>query len=114
MGRTARLEWFLGSALTLLAAQVGFAAWHDHSLHPLTHPRGRTVLCLYSLTAADRAPLLEVADQIGTTIMDLQAQPRLGRAPNGYERRFLGAFVEEAYPLRFVPAQIEPRCPPDR
>ena len=171
MGRTARLEWFLGSALTLLAAQVGFAAWHDHSLpswnrphvwttvgpvaisppwsvlleergtHPFlaeydyrlqifysgdrygeyrgtvdlaTNAGGRTSLCLYALTAADRPLLLEIADRMETTIVDLQAHRPLARAPNGYERRFLGAFVEEAYPLRFVPAQIEPRCPPNR
>ena len=169
--RVARLEWFLGSALTLLAAQLGFGAWHDHSLrtweppldwrtvgpvaisprwsvlleergtHPflaeydyrlqvfhsddrygeyhgtvdlMTNPGGRTSLCLYSLTAADRSPLLEVADRMETSIVDLQARRRLPSAPKGYERRFVGAFVEEAYPLRFVPAEIDPTCPPDR
>jgi hypothetical protein len=115
-----RLEWFLGSALILLAAQLGFAAWHDHSAGrvaispPWSVPGGRTFLCLYSLTATDRAPLLEVADRMETSIVDLQAHRRLPRAPKGYERRFVGAFVEEAYPLRFVPAQIESTCPSDR
>ncbi len=78
------------------------------------NPGGRTFLCLYSLTAANRAPLLEVADRLETSIVDLQAHRRLPRAPKGYKRRFVGAFVEEAYPLRFVPAQIEPICPSDR
>jgi len=169
--RRARLEWFLGSALTLLAAQVGFGAWHDHSLrsweppaewrtvgpvalsprwsvvleerltHPflaeydyrlqvfhsedrygeyrgtvdlVTNPGGRTFLCLYLLTAADRAPLLEVADRIETSIVDLQAHRRLASGPEGYERRFVGAFVEEAPPLRFVSSQIESTCPSER
>ncbi len=169
--RGARLEWFLGSALTLLAAQVGFGAWHDHSLrswepphdwrtvgpvaisplwsvsleerpaHPflaeyyyrlqvfysqdrygeyrgtvdlVINPGGRTFLCLYALTAADRAPLLEVADRMETSIVDLQGLRRLRDTPPGYERHFVGAFVEEAQPLRFVPSQIEPICPSDR
>ena len=106
-----RLEWFLGSALVLLAAQLGFAAWHNHSGGSVG---GRTFLCLYSLTATDQAPLLEVADWMETSIVDLQGHRRLLRAPPGYERRFVGAFVEEAYPLRFVPAQIDPTCPSDR
>jgi len=172
MTSTARLEWFLGSALILLVAQLGFVAWQDSAVWTWTPPRefwravgpvaispwwsvileerpthpflaeydyrlqvfysearygeyrgtvdltinpgGRTFLCLYSLTATDRAPLLEVADRMETSIVDLQAHRRLPRAPQGYERRFVGAFVEEAYPLRFVPAQIEPLCPPDR
>ncbi len=80
----------------------------------MTNPGGRTSLCLYSLTAADRSPLLEVADRMETSIVDLQARRRLPSAPKGYERRFVGAFVEEAYPLRFVPAEIDPTCPPDR
>ena len=169
--RVARLEWFLGSALTLLAAQLGFGAWHDHSLrsweppldwrtvgpvalsprwsvileerpaHPflaeydyrlqvfysedrageyrgtvdlIPNSGGRTFLCLFTLTAVDRGPVLEVADRVVTSIVDLQAVRRLPNAPAGYERRFIGAFVEEGVPLRFVPAQIEPRCPPDR
>ena len=171
MRPTARLEWFLGSALMLLVAQLGFRTWHDPALptwtpqrtwetvgpvaispwwsvmleerltHPflaeydyrlqvfysadrygeyrgtvdlVTNPGGRTFLCLYSLTAADRAPLLEVADRMETSIVDLPAHRRLPRAPQGYERRFVGAFVEEAYPLRFVPAQIERTCPSER
>ena len=64
----ARLEWFLGSALILLAAQLGFAAWHNHS----------------------------------------------GGSVGGRTFLFVGAFVEEAYPLRFVPSQIESTCPSDR
>ena len=114
--RGARLEWFLGSALILLAAQLGFAAWHDHSASPVaispprSVPGGRTFLCLYSLTATDRAPLLEVADRMETSIVDLQGHRRLPRTPKGYERRFVGAFVEEAYPLRFVPSEIESTC----
>jgi len=110
--RVARLEWFLGSALILLAAQLGFAAWHDHSAGPVpisppwSVPGGRTFLCLYSLTAADRPPLLEVADRMETSIVP--------RAPKGYERCFVRAFVEEAYPLRFVPSRIESTCPSDR
>jgi len=168
---TARLEWFLGGALILLVAQLGFGAAQDPAVptwtpppewrtvgpvaisplwsvileerpaHPflaeydyrlqvfysenrfgeyhgtvdlMVNPGGRTFLCLYSLTAADRAPLLEVADRMETSIVDLQAHRRLASARQGYERRFLGAFVEEAPPLRFVPAQIEPTCPPDR
>jgi len=75
---------------------------------------GRTFLCLFTLTAVDRGPVLEVADRVVTSIVDLQAVRRLPNAPAGYERRFIGAFVEEGVPLRFVPAQIEPRCPPDR
>ncbi len=172
MKSTARLEWFLGSALILLVAQLGFVAWQDPAVGTWTPPRdfwrtvgpvaispwwsvileerpvhpflaeydyrlqvfysedrygeyrgtvdlvinpgGRTFLCLYSLTAANRAPLLEVADRLETSIVDLQAHRRLPRAPKGYKRRFVGAFVEEAYPLRFVPAQIEPICPSDR
>lgn len=171
MRSTARLEWFLGSALILLVAQFGFAAWPDHSLptwkppdvwatvgpvaisprwsvlleersiHPflaeydyrlqvffseerygeyrgtvdlVINPGGRTFLCLYSLTAADRPPLLEVADRVETSIVDLQARRRLPSIPLGYERQFVGAFVEEAQPLRFVPSQIEPTCPSDR
>ena len=95
-----RLEWFLGSALILLAAQLGFAAWHDHSAGavaispPWSPPGGRTFLCL------------EVADWMETAIVP--------RAPKRYERCFVGAFVEEAYPLRFVPSQIESTCPSDR
>ena len=98
-----RLEWFLGSALILLAAQLGFAAWHNHSAGavaispPWSVPGGRTFLCLYSLTAADRPPLLEVADRMETAIVP--------RAPKEYERCFVGAFVEEAYPST---------CPSDR
>jgi hypothetical protein len=149
---TARLEWFLGSALLLLAAQLGFAAWQDHSLptwkhsddwrtvgpvaispgwsvkleerpiHPflaeydyrlqvfysedrygeyrgtvdlVTNPGGRTFLCLYALTLADRGPLLEVADRMEASIVDLEALRRLPAAPDVYERRFVGAFVEE-------------------
>jgi len=168
---TARLEWFLGGALILLVAQLGFGAAHDPAVptwtaplewrtvgpvaisplwsvileekpaHPFLaeydyrlqvfysekrygeyrgtvdlalNPGGRTFLCLYSLTAADRAPLLEVADREETSIVDLPTQRRLASAPRGYERRFLGAIVEQAPPLRFVPAQIEPTCPPDR
>ncbi len=171
MRRIAPLEWFLGSALTILAAQLGFGAWHDHSLrswepphdwrtvgpvalsprwsvileerpaHPflaeydyrlqvfhsedrageyrgtvdlIPNPGGRTFLCLYSITAADRAPLLEVADRMETSIVDLDAHRRLPMTPRGYERRFLGAFVEESYPLRFVSAQTEPTCSADR
>jgi hypothetical protein len=79
-----------------------------------TNPGGRTFLCLYALTAADRAPLLEVADRIETSIVDLQAHRRVASDPEGYERRFLGALVEEAPPLRFVSSQIEPTCPSDR
>jgi len=51
---------------------------------------------------------------VETSVVDLQARRRLTRAPQGYERRFVGAFVEEAYPLRFVSAQIDPTCPSDR
>src|SRR3982074_2020204 len=36
---TARLEWFLGSALILLAAQLGFGAWHGRALPTWTPPR---------------------------------------------------------------------------
>src|SRR5204863_9880793 len=32
--RVARLEWFLGSALVLLAARLGFRAWHNPSHSP--------------------------------------------------------------------------------
>jgi len=49
-----------------------------------------------------------------TSIVDLRAHRRLPTVPTGYERRFVGAFVEAAYPLRFVSAQIEPTCPSDR
>jgi len=86
-----RLEWFLGSALILLAAQLGFAAWHDHSAGavaispPWSPPGGRTFLCL------------EVAAWMETAIVP--------RAPKRYERCFVGAFVEEAYPST---------CPSDR
>ena len=75
---------------------------------------GRTYLCLYSLTAADREPLLEVVDRAETSLVDLQSQRRLSTPPKGYERRFVGAFVEEAAPLRFVPAEVLPTCPSDR
>ena len=171
MTSTARLEWFLGSALMLLVAQFGLRVSHDPALptwtpqrtwetvgpvaisprwsvvleerltHPLLaeydyrlqvfysearygeyrgtvdlmiNPGGRTFLCLYSLTAADRAPFLEVVDRMETSIVDLQAHRRLPTVPTGYGRRFVGAFVEAAYPLRFVSAQIEPTCPSDR
>ncbi len=171
MTSPARLEWFLGGALLLLAAQLGVRAWQqppvptwipprdwdtagpvaisplwsvileERLTHPflaeydyrlqvfysekrygeyrgtvdlVTNPGGRTFLCLYSLTATDQAPLLEVADRMETSIVDLQGHRRLLRAPPGYERRFVGAFVEEAYPLRFVPSQIESTCPSDR
>ena len=171
MTSPARLEWFLGSALLLLVAQLGVRAWQqppvptwipprdwdtagpvaispvwsvileERRTHPflaeydyrlqvfysekrygeyrgtvdlVTNPGGRTFLCLYSLTATDQAPLLEVADRMETSIVDLQGHRRLLRAPPGYERRFVGAFVEEAYPLRFVPSQIESTCPSDR
>ncbi len=171
MKSTARLEWFLGSALILLVAQLGFVAWQDRGIRTSTPPRdgrtvgpvaispwwsvileerpthpflaeyeyrlqifhsegrdggyrgtvdlipnsgGRTFLCLFALTAVDRAPVLEVADRVVTSIVDLQGLRRLPNTPPGYERRFVGAFVEEAQPLRFVPSQIEPLCPPDR
>src|SRR5204863_9336869 len=32
--RVARLEWFLGTALVLLPAQLGFRAWHTPSHSP--------------------------------------------------------------------------------
>ncbi len=172
MKSTARLEWFLGSALILLVAQLGFVAWQDPAVGTWTPPRdfwrtvgpvaispwwsvileerpthpflaeyeyrlqifhsegrdggyrgtvdlipnsgGRTFLCLFTLTAVDRAPVLEVADRVVTSIVDLRGLRRLPHTPPGYERRFVGAFVEEALPLRFVPSQIEPLCPPDR
>jgi len=171
MKSTARLEWFLGSALILLVAQLGFVAWQDPGVRTSTPPRdwrtvgpvaispwwsvilderpthpflaeyeyrlqifhsegrdgeyrgtvdlipnsgGRTFLCLFALTAVDRAPVLEVADRVVTSIVDLQGLRRLPNTPPGYERSFVGAFVEEAQPLRFVPSQIEPLCPPDR
>jgi hypothetical protein len=75
---------------------------------------GRTSLCLYTRTAADHEPLLEVADRMETSFVDLHYQRRLASAPNGYERHYVGAFVEEAAPLRFVSAQIDPTCPSNR
>ena len=75
---------------------------------------GRTYLCLYVLSAPRRLPLLQVDDRIETTVVDLLTARRLRDIPAGYQQRFVGAFVEEAYPLRFIPAAIEPDCPADR
>lgn len=75
---------------------------------------GRTYLCLYMLSVPRRLPLLEVDDRVETSIVDLTGARRLESAPSGYRRRFLGAFVEEAYPLRFVSAAITPDCPTER
>jgi hypothetical protein len=75
---------------------------------------GRTWLCLYLLTAANLPTLLEVDDRMETSIVDLQGLQQLPHVPNGYARRFVGAFVEESIPLRFVSSLIEPTCPPDR
>jgi hypothetical protein len=80
----------------------------------LPNSGGRTFLCLFTLTSPDRTPLLEVADRIESSIVDLQSLRRLSEAPKGYERRFVGAFVEVAQPLRFVSAEIQPTCPSDR
>jgi hypothetical protein len=80
----------------------------------LPNSGGRTFLCVSSLTAAGREPILEVADRMDTSIVDLEDLRRLPSAPIGYERRFIGAFVEVAAPLRFVPSQIDPTCPLDR
>jgi hypothetical protein len=75
---------------------------------------GRTYLCLYMLTASRRLPLLQIDDRVETSIVDLMTAQRLAEIPAGYDRRFVGAFVEAAYPLRFIPAAIEPDCPDNR
>jgi hypothetical protein len=80
----------------------------------LPNSGGRTFLCLFTLTSPNLAPLLEVADRMESSIVDLQSLRRLPETPNGYERHFIGAFVEVAQPLRFVPAEIQSDCPSNR
>jgi hypothetical protein len=75
---------------------------------------GRTYLCLYLLSAPRRLPLLQVDDRSETSIVDLVTARRIPNVPPDYHRQFLGAFVEEAYPLRFIPAAIESDCPANR
>ncbi len=95
-------------------ASEGREGWYHGTVDLITNAGGRTFLCLYLLTMADRPTLLEAEDRMESSIVDLRALRRVDSVPIGYERRFLGAFVEEAQPLRFVPAQIEPACPPGR
>ncbi len=78
------------------------------------NPGGRTYLCLYMLTAPRRLPLLQVDDRVETSVVNLVTARRIPEVPPGYHREFLGAFVEEAYPLRFVSAAITPTCPTNR
>ncbi len=80
----------------------------------MTNAGGRTYLCLYTLTAPRRVTLLQVDDRVETSVVDLVTARRVQEVPADYHRQFLGAFVEEAYPLRFVSAAITPDCPSNR
>ncbi len=86
--------------------------WGTVDLRP--NGGGRTWLCLYLLTAPNRGPLLEVDDRMEISVVDLAARRLMPAIPEGYERVFVGEFVEESYPLRFVPSRIEPACPRNR
>jgi hypothetical protein len=80
----------------------------------LPNTGGRTYLCLYALLAPGSPPLLQVDGRDESSFVDLGAARRTDEPPPGYRARFVGAFVEEAYPLRFIPAAIQPACPTSR
>lgn len=87
---------------------------HYGTVDLLPNTGGRTFLCLYTLSAPGQPLLLALADRMDTSIVDPQALRRLAHVPVGYEARFLGAFVEEALPLRFVSPGVKATCPAAR
>jgi hypothetical protein len=95
MRSTARLEWFLGSALILLVAQLGFRVRHGPPFRTWTPPR-------------DWSTVGPVAIPPGWSVIleERPVHPLLSESE--YRLRILGA------PLRFVPAQLEPTCPSER
>jgi hypothetical protein len=104
MKSTARLEWFLGSALILLAAQLGFGAWHGRALRTWTPPREWDTVGPVAISPAwsiilEKRPSRPFLAEFEYRLRGLHRQGREG---------------DDRGTVRFVRLQIEPTCPSDR
>jgi len=67
---------------------------------------GRTDVRLY-FGHVNKRPIVQLSDRFGDQAIDVLAQELVQGSSESPDRRFIGTFSEESYPLKFVPAQVD-------